>query len=67
MSVHAVHAAAVRNVCYTVVSTATPQTTINPSQMLLTVYKLTPVPLQVLTSKTPTAFSSAFCADAPLL
>ena len=64
MSVHAVHAAAERNVCYIVVSTETPQNTTNPSQTLLPVYKLTPAPLRVLTSKTPTAFSSAFCADA---
>ena len=60
MSVHAVHAAAERNACYIVVSTETPQTTTNPSQTLLPVYKLTPAPLKVLTSKTPTAFSSAF-------
>ena len=42
MSVQAVHAAAERNVCYIVVSTETPQTTTNPSQTLLPVYKLTP-------------------------
>ena len=64
MSVQAVHAAAERNVCYIVVFTETPQTTTNPSQTLLPVYKLTPVPLKVLTSKSPTAFSTAFCADA---
>ena len=45
MSVHAVHAAAERNVCYIVVSAETPQTTTNPSQTLLPVYKLTPAPL----------------------
>ena len=49
MSVHAVHAVTERNVCYIVVSTETPQTTTNPSQMLLPVYKLTPAPLKVLT------------------
>ena len=63
MSVHAVHAAAERDVCYIVVSTETPQTTTNPSQTLLPVYKLTPAALKVLTTKTPTAFSSAFCTD----
>ena len=65
MSVHAVYEPAERNVCYIVVSTETPQTTTNPSQKLLPVYKLTPAPLKVLTSKTPTAISSAFCADPP--
>ena len=40
MSAHAVHAGAERNVCNIVVSTETPQTTTNPSQMLLPVYKL---------------------------
>ena len=40
MSVHAVHAGAERNVCNIVVSTETPQTTTNPSQTLLPMYKL---------------------------
>ena len=40
MSGHAVHAAAERNVCNIIVSTETPQTTTNPSQTLLPVYKL---------------------------
>ena len=40
MSVHAVHAGAERNVCNIVVSSETPQTTTNPSQLLLPVYKL---------------------------
>ena len=42
-----------------VISTETPQTTTNPSQTLLEVYKLAHLPL--LTSKTPETFSSAFC------
>ena len=40
MSVHAVHAGVERNVCIIVVSTETSQTTTNPSQLLLPVYKL---------------------------
>ena len=40
MSIHTVHAGAERTVCYIVVSTETPQTTTNPSQTLLPVYKL---------------------------
>ena len=44
MSVHAVHAGAGRNVCNIVVSTETPQTTTNPSQTLLPVYKLAHYP-----------------------
>ena len=40
MSVHAVHAGAERTVCNIVVSTETPQTTTNRSQMLLPMYKL---------------------------
>ena len=40
MSVHAVHAGAERNVCNIVVSTEVLQTTTNPSQTLLPVYKL---------------------------
>ena len=66
MLVHAVHAGSERNVCNIVVSTETHQTTTNPSQTLIPVYKLalTPAPLQILTSETPITFSSAFCADA---
>ena len=45
-----------------VISTETPLTTTNQSQTLPPVYKLAHLPL--LTSKTPTTFSSAFCADA---
>ena len=45
MSVHAVHAGAERNACNIVVSTETPQTTTNPSQTLLPVYKLAHLPL----------------------
>ena len=41
-----------------VISTETPQTTTNSFQTLLPVYKLAHLPL--LTSKTPTTFSSAF-------
>ena len=39
------HAGAERNVCYIVVSTELPQTTTNPSQTLLPVYKLAHLPL----------------------
>ena len=53
MSVHAVHAAAERNVCYIVVSTETPQTTTNPSQTLLPVYKLAHLPLPHSKSSPP--------------
>ena len=60
MSVHAVYAAAERNVCYIVVSTETPQTTTNISQTLLPVYKLTPAPPKVLTSKTPQQLAQPF-------
>ena len=45
MSVHAVHAGAQRNVCNIIVSTETPQTMTNPSQTLLSVYKLAHLPL----------------------
>ena len=45
MSVHAVHAGAEKNVCYIVVSTKTRQSTTNPSQTLLPVYKLAHLPL----------------------
>ena len=40
-----VHAGAERNVCNIVVSTETPQTSTNPSQTLLPVYKLAHLPL----------------------
>ena len=53
MSVHAVHAGAERNVCNIVVSTETPQTTTNPSQMLLPVYKLAHLPLPHSKSSPP--------------
>ena len=55
-----VHAAVERNVCYIVVSTETPQTTTNPSQTLLPVYKLTPAPLKVLTPKTTQHLAQPF-------
>ena len=45
MLVHAVHAGSERNVCNIVVSTETHQTTTNPSQTLLPVYKLGHLPL----------------------
>ena len=53
MSVHAVHAGAERNVCNIIVSTETPQTTTNPSQTLLPVYKLAHIPLPHSTSSPP--------------
>ena len=53
MSVHAVHAGAERNVCNIVVSTETPQTTTNPSQTLLPVYKLAHLPLPHFKSLPP--------------
>ena len=56
ISAHAVHAGAERNVCNIVVSTETPQTSTNPSQTLpprVQTSTLTPVPPQVLNSKTP--------------
>ena len=40
-----VHAGTERNVCIIIVSTETPQTTTNPSQTLLPVYKLAHLPL----------------------
>ena len=62
MSVHAVHARAERNVCNIVVSTETHQTTTNPSQTLLPVYKLAhlPLPHSKFSPPDPTTFSSAF-------
>ena len=45
MLVHAVHAGSERNVCNIVVSTETHQTTNNPSQTLIPVYKLAHLPL----------------------
>ena len=53
MSVHAVHAGAERNVCNIAVSTETPQTTTNPSQTLLPVYKLAHLPLPYSKSSPP--------------
>ena len=53
MSIHAVHAGAERNVCNIVVSTETPQTTTNPSQTLLPVYKLAHLPLSHPKSSPP--------------
>ena len=53
MSIHAVHAGAEINVCYIVVSTETPQTTTNPSQTLLPVYKLAHLPLPHSKSSPP--------------
>ena len=48
-----VHAGAERNVCNIVVSTETPQTTTNPSQMLLPMYKLAHLPLPHSKSSPP--------------
>ena len=45
MLVHAVHAGSERNVCNIVLSIETHQTTTNPSQMLIPVYKLAHLPL----------------------
>ena len=45
MLVHAVHAGSERIVRYNVVTTETHQTTTNPSQTLITVYKLAHLPL----------------------
>ena len=45
MLVHAVHAGSERNVCNIVVFTETHQTTTNPSQTLIPVYKLAHLPL----------------------
>ena len=44
ISVHAVHAGTERNVC-NIIATETPQTSANPSQTLLPVYKLAHLPL----------------------
>ena len=67
ISAHAVHAGGLRNVCNIVVSTETPpnfhESTSNAAPRVQT-STLTPAPPQVLTSKTPTTLSSAFCADA---
>ena len=69
MSVHAVHAGAERNVCTIVVSTETPQTTTNPSQTLLPVYKLAHLPLPHSKSSPPRTnnlqpLAQTFYADA---
>ena len=53
MSVHAVHAGAERTVCNIEVSTETPQTTTNPSQALLPVYKQAHLPLPHSKSSPP--------------
>ena len=53
MSVHAVHSGAERNVCNIVVSTETPQSTTNPSQTLLSVYKQAHLPLPHSKSSPP--------------
>ena len=65
--VHAVHAGAERNVCNIIVSIETPPNfhqSISIAAPVVQTSTLTPAPPQVLTSKTPTTFSSAFCADA---
>ena len=63
ISVHAVHAGAKRNVCNIVVSTETPpnfyQSISNAASRVQT-STLAPASPQVLTSKTPTTFSTAF-------
>ena len=67
MLIHAVHAGSERNVCNIVVSTKTHQTTTNPSQTLIPVYKLAHLPLPHSKSspqRPPITFSSEFCADA---
>ena len=53
ISVQAVHAGAERSVCNIVVSTETPQTSTNPSQALLPVYKLAHLPLPFSKSSPP--------------
>ena len=66
MSVHAVHAGAERKVYYIVVSTETPPNhhqSISNAAPRVQSSTLIPAPLKVLTSETPTVFSSAFCAD----
>ena len=66
MLVHAVHAGSESNLCNIVVSTETHQTTTNPSQTLIPVYKLAHLPLPHSKSspkRPPITFSSAFCAD----
>ena len=50
-----VHAGTERNVCNIVVSTETPQTSTNPSQTLLPVYKLAHLPLPHPKSSTPSS------------
>ena len=61
-----VHAGAERNVYNIVVSSEKTQTTTNPTETLLPVYKLAHLPLSHPSPHlmTPTTFSSAFCADA---
>ena len=53
MSINAKHAGAEKTVCYIVVSTETPQTTTNPSQTLLPVFKLAHLPLPHSKSSPP--------------
>ena len=53
MSVHAVYASVEKNECNIVVPTETPQTSTNPSQTLLLVYKLAHLPLPHPKSSTP--------------
>ena len=66
MSVHEVHAGGERNVCNIVVSTETPPNfhiSISNTAPRVQTSTITPAPPQLLTSKTPTTFNSAFCAD----
>ena len=56
-----VHAGAERNVCIIKVSAETHKSTTNPHQAAPYVQTSTPTP--VSPPKTPTTFSSAFCAD----
>ena len=57
-----VHAGAERNVCIIKVSAETPQTTTNPSQTLLPMYKLAHLPLSH-PQRLPQPLAYAFCAD----
>ena len=66
ISVNAVNADAERNECYIVVSTETLPNfhqSISKAAPCVQTSTLTPAPPEVLTSKTPTAFSSVFCSD----
>ena len=67
ISVHAMRVGSERNVCNIVVSTETPPNfhePISKAAPRVQTSTLTPAPPKVLTSKTPTTFSSALCADA---